>query len=488
MTAEVHRQHYNVTFALLSVAAVSYALLQSLVAPALLTIQHDLDTTTSGAAWILSAYLLAASVATPIAGRLGDMYGKKRVMVAVLIVLALGTVLAGLASSIGVMIVARVIQGVGGAIFPLAFGIIRDEFPPERVPQGIALISAILGIGGGLGIVLAGPILAHFSYHWLFWLPLFAIVVATVGIVWFVPESPVRTRGRIDPLGAVLLSAWLVALLLPISQGSSWGWTDPRTLVLFAAAAVLIPVWIWVEARSRAPVVDMHMMRLRGVWTTNLAALLLGFGMYSSFVLVPQFVELPTSTGFGFGASVTEAGIFMLPATLGMLLAGPVAGRLSITVGSKVPLLLGAAFSCMAFVMLAAAHDEDWQIYTAMLVMGIGIGFAFASMANLIVEAVPAFQTGIATGMNTIVRTIGGAVGSQVAAGIVTATLAASGLPTEEGFTIAFAASAAALAVSFLVSLAVPGRRPHLTKAEAETEAPRRKIATVRQGEARQWR
>ena len=179
MATDVHRQHYNVTFALLSVAAVSYALLQSLVAPALLTIQHDLDTTTAGAAWILSAYLLSASVATPIAGRLGDMLGKKRVMVVVLIVLAFGTVLAGLASSIGVMIVARVIQGAGGAIFPLAFGIIRDEFPPERVPHGIALISAILGIGGGLGIVLAGPILAHFTYHWLFWLPLFAIVVAT---------------------------------------------------------------------------------------------------------------------------------------------------------------------------------------------------------------------------------------------------------------------------------------------------------------------
>jgi MFS family permease len=203
-------------------------------------------------------------------------------------------------------------------------------------------------------------------------------------------------------------------------------------------------------------------------------------------VLVPQFVELPTSTGFGFGASVTEAGIFMVPATLGMLLAGPVAGRLSTTVGSKVPLLLGAAFSCAAFVMLAAAHDEHWQIYTAMLVMGIGIGFAFASMANLIVEAVPSEQTGIATGMNTIVRTIGGAVGSQVAAEIVTATLALSGLPTEEGFTIAFAASAAALAISFLVSLAVPGRRAHPRETEAET--PRRKIAPVRQGEARQWR
>jgi MFS family permease len=278
----------QVTFTLLAVGAVAYALLQSLVAPALLTIQEDLHTTTAGAAWILTAYLLSASVFTPIAGRLGEMYGKKRTMVVVLVVLGLGTLFAALATSIGVMIAARVIQGAGGAVFPLSFAIIRDEFPPRRVPHGIALISAILGIGGGLGIVLAGPIVEHFSYHWLFWFPLGAVTVATIGIVLFVPESPVKTRGRIDWLGAVLLGAWLVALLVSVSQGATWGWTSPRTLSLLAAAAVLIPVWLWAESRSRSPLVDMQMMRLRTVWTTNLAALVLGFGMFASFVLVPS--------------------------------------------------------------------------------------------------------------------------------------------------------------------------------------------------------
>ena len=165
-------------------------------------------------------------------------------MVVVLIVLAFGTLLAALATSIGVMILARVIQGAGGAVFPLSFAIIRDEFPPRRVPHGIALISAILGIGGGLGIVLAGPIIEHLDYHWLFWFPLGAVIIATVGIVVFVPESPVKTRGRIDSLGAVLLAAWLIALLVPVSQGSSWGWTSARTIGLFAIAVVLIPVWV----------------------------------------------------------------------------------------------------------------------------------------------------------------------------------------------------------------------------------------------------
>jgi EmrB/QacA subfamily drug resistance transporter len=458
VSSHVHapdRQHYNVTFALLAVAAVAYALLQSLVAPALLTIQHDLHTSTAGAAWILTGYLLSASVFTPIAGRLGDMFGKKRTLVIVLIVLAVGTAVAGVATSIGPMIVGRLIQGAGGAIFPLAFSIIRDEFPPQRVPHGIALISAILGVGGGLGIVLAGPITQHFSYHWLFWFPLIGVVIATVGIVVFVPESPIRAPGKIDWLGAFLLSAWLVTLLVGVSEGPTWGWGSARVLGLFAATPVLLAIWVWAESRIANPLVDMTMMRLRQVWTTNLSGFVFGFGMFSSFLLVPQFVELPASTGFGFGASVTQAGLFMLPTTAFMMLAGPISGRLSSTVGSRVPLVLGSLASSVAFVLLTVAHGSHWEIYLAMSVLGLGIGLAFASMANLIVESVRPDQTGVATGMNTIVRSIGGGVGGQVSAGIVASTLAA-GLPTEHGFTIAFAVSAGVLAVGFLVSLAVP--------------------------------
>jgi EmrB/QacA subfamily drug resistance transporter len=447
----------RVILAVLSLGGIAYALLQSLVVPALPEIQKALGTSESAVGWILTAFLLSASVATPIIGRLGDMYGKERLLMIVLLMLAFGTLISAVASSLWLMLAGRVIQGAGGGIFPLAFSIIRDEFPNERVPGAIGLVSSLLGIGGGAGVVFAGIISQSLSYHWLFWFPLIAVLIATAGIVAFVPESPIRTPGRVDPLGAVLLAGWLVAFLVPISQGPTWGWLSTRTLGLFAVAAVLFPVWIWAESRSDAPLVDMRMMRLRPVWTTNLAALVIGFGMFASFVLVPQFVELPRSTGFGFGASVTEAGLFMVPATVGMLLVGPASGRLSATVGSKVPLVLGAAVSCVAFVMLAAAHGSSWEIYVAMLVMGIGIGFAFGSMANLIIESVPAHQTGVATGMNTIVRSIGGAIGSQVSAGIVTATLASSGVPTERGFTIAFVVAAAALAIGVVVALRVPG-------------------------------
>jgi MFS family permease len=205
------------------------------------------------------------------------------------------------------------------------------------------------------------------------------------------------------------------------------------------------------------------------VWTTNLAALVFGFGMFSSFVLVPEFVEMPSLTGFGFAASVTEAGAFMLPATAAMLLAGPISGRLSSTVGSRVPLVAGSLVSSAAFAMLAFAHDQGWEILLAMFVMGTGIGLAFASMANLIVEAVEPHQTGVATGMNTIVRNVGGAVGSQVSAAIVTASVGLTGLPSERGFTLAFATCAAALAIGFAVALAVPRPAPAPARALPET-------------------
>jgi EmrB/QacA subfamily drug resistance transporter len=445
----------------LTVAGGAYALLQSLVVPALPALQVDLHTTPAGVTWIFTAYLLAASVATPIAGRVGDMFGKKRTLVVVLFGVSGGTFLAALATTLPVMIGARLIQGLGGAIFPLAFGIIRDEFPRERVAGGIALISGLLGIGAGLGIVLSGPILAHLDYHWLFWIP-FAVLAATaLATMIVIPESPVRAPGNVHWLGAVLLSSWLVCLLLAISEAPTWGWVSARTVGLLVAAIVLALAWVRVEARSRTPLVDMQMMRLRGVWTTNLAGFLIGFGMYSSFVLIPQLVQTPPSNGYGFGSSVTQAGLFLIPSTAMMLIAAPVAGRLAGRFGSKLPLVLGATVTMLAFVLLAAAHSAHWQIYAASLLLGIGVGFAFASMANLIVEAVRPDQTGVATGMNAVMRTIGGAIGGQVAASILSARLLADGIPDEQGYTLSFTIMAVALAASVVASLAVPKGTPH---------------------------
>jgi EmrB/QacA subfamily drug resistance transporter len=472
VTEPAERQHYGLTFAVLAVAGISYALLQSLVAPALPVIQRDIHTSTTAVTWVFTSFLLSASVATPIAGRLGDMFGKERTLLLVLLILAGGTLVSALAHSIALLVVGRVIQGTGGAIFPLAFGIIRDEFPAGRVASGIGFISALLGVGGGAGIVLAGPIVQHLSYHWLFWLPLIPTAISVVATHLFVPESPLKPGGRVSWLGAGLLSAWLVALLLGTSQGPTWGWGSPRVIGLFLAAALLLVAWIAAESRAPEPLVDMPMMRLRGVWTTNVAATLLGFGMYSSFITIPQFVEAPAGAGYGFHASVTQAGLFLVPSTAGMLAVSPLAGRIAHGVGSRVALMAGALLTMVCFGLLAAAHTQRWEIYLASVFLGAGIGLAFAAMANLIVEAVPPGQTGVATGMNTIMRTIGGAIGGQVAASIIAGTVEASGVPAERGFTIAFAISAVGLFVSFLSALAVP-RRP-VAPVTAREPAPAR--------------
>ncbi len=461
------RQHFKVTFAVLALAGASFSLLQSLVAPALATIEHDLHTDQTTGAWIITAYLLSASVSTPIAGRIGDIYGKKRTLVSALGLLALGTLVSALASSIGPMIAGRVIQGLGGAVFPLAFAIIRDEFPRERVTVAIASISALLGVGGGLGIVLAGPIVEQLGYHWLFWLPLVMVVVSAVGALVAIPESPIRAPGRINWWASLLLASWLVALLLGISEGPSWGWGSPQVVGLLAAALLLLVLWVVVEARSAQPLVDMRMMRLRGVWTTNLAALLFGFGMLGSFILIPALVQAPSSSGVGFDASVTEAGLFLVPSTAAMLVVSPLAGKLAMRTGSRLPLVLGSLTAAFAYTLLALMHSEPWQIYLGTLLMGTGIGLAFAAMANLIVEAVRPDQTGVASGMNTIMRTIGGAIGAQLSATILVAFAASDGLATNQGFTIAFIAPAVALLCAFGASLLVPRRRPAFSGAGA---------------------
>jgi MFS family permease len=453
------RQHYNVTFALLAIAAIGYALLQSLVAPALPDIQRDLHTSVSGVSWVLTAYLLSASIATPVIGRLGDMYGKTRLLVIVLVLLSVATVVSALATSLAVMLVGRIGQGAAGGIFPLAFGIIRDEFPRERVAGAVGIMSALAGFGGGAGVVLAGPIVAHLSYHYLFWLPLIPLVLATAAIHFFVPESPIRVGGRVDWVGAVLLGVGLAALLVAVSQAPVWHWLSAKTLGLLAIGIVVLVAWVWIETSTAQALVDMRMMRIRGVWTTNAVALLLGFGMYASFVVLPEFVETPSRAGYGFGASVTGAGLFLLPTTLAMLVAGSQTGRLERRFGSKPPLLAGAATTSAAYVLLAFARGERWEIYAAALLLGTGIGLAFASMVNLIIENVGPAETGIATGMNTVTRTVGGAFGGAATASVIAGTVGSTGYPSYHGYTAAFALCAVALALGVVVGLAIPQRR-----------------------------
>src|SRR2546423_5696369 len=320
--------------AVLSLGGIAYALLQSLVVPALPEIQASLHTSESAVGWILTAFLLSASVATPIIGRLGDIYGKERLLLIVLAMLAFGTLVSAVASSLWLMILGRVIQGAGAGIFPLAFSIIRDELPNERVPGAIGLVSSLLGVGGGAGVVFAGIVIDNLSYHWLFWFPL-AAIVATAYLTWrYIPESTVKTPAEVNYRAATLMTLGISGVLLAITETSTWGWGSPKTLGLLALGIVLIVAWVREELRSREPLVDMRMMAIRGVWTTNTVAFLIGVGMYSSFVLLPELVQGPASAG-GFGASVTVAGPFLLPSTIAIVIVGQVAGVLEPRIGSR---------------------------------------------------------------------------------------------------------------------------------------------------------
>ncbi len=448
--------HYAVTFAVLGTAALAFSLLQSLIIPAIPQLENTLHTSESGASWLLTAYLLSAAIATPILGRVGDILGKEKVIVAVLIALTVGSLISALATTLPVMLVGRVIQGAGGAVFPLAFGIIRDEFPAQRVAGAIGVMSAILGAGAGAGIVLAGPILVHLNYHWLFWIPMIMSATATVATFLFVPESPVRAPAGINWLGAFLMSAWLVTGLLAISYAPTWGWGSTSVIALIAATAILLVAWVISENRSDSPLVDMKMMRIPAVRSTNLVALLFGFGMFAMFITLPQFTETPTKAGYGFGASVTQSGLYLVPFAVAMVIVAPMTGRLSRAVGSKFVLVAGSLFAASSYLLLVLDHDHQWSIYSASGLLGIGIALGFASMANLIIEAVSTEQTGVATGMNTNIRNIGAALGSGIATSLIVSSLLPDGTPKEHGYVLAFAVSGLALAVAALAALDHP--------------------------------
>src|SRR3954452_18734605 len=446
----------RIILTVLSLGGISYALLQSLVVPALPQIQHSLHTTESAVGWVLTAYLLSASVATPIIGRLGDIYGKERLLMMVLAMLAFGTLISAVASSLWLMLLGRVIQGAGGGIFPLAFSIIRDEFPNERVPGAIGLVSALLGIGGGAGVVFAGLVIESLSYHWLFWFPLAAILV-TVYLTWrYIPESPVKTPAVINYRATALMTVGISTVLLAITETSTWGWGSPKTLGLLAAGFVVIAAWVREELRSRAPLVDMRMMAIRGVWTTNTVAFLIGVGMYSSFILLPELVQEPVSSG-GFDASVTLAGLYLLPATIAITVVGQMSGILERRIGSRGSLIGGAVFALASYALLVIDRSQPVEIFVAAGLLGVGIGLSFSAMANLIVQNVRQEQTGVATGMNAVTRTLGGAFGGQVAATLLAGSVAA-GVPSSSGFTLSFLMCLIAVLGALGFAVAVPKR------------------------------
>jgi EmrB/QacA subfamily drug resistance transporter len=465
------RQHYNVTLAALTFAGIAFALQQTMIIPALPTLQRELDTTTTWVTWLLTGFLLSASVATPLLGKLGDQHGKERLLLISLGIFFLGCVGAIFAQSIWMLIGFRILQGAGGAVFPLSFAIIKDEFPEEKVGIGVGVVSSVFAVGGGLGLVLSGVIVDNLSWRWIFVVGAFAVGIAAVLVHFFVPESPVKTPSRLDVPGALLFSGGLLSLLLALTEGNNWGWGSARIVALLVGAVLLLLAWGIVELRVPEPMVDMRMLARRPVLFSNLTGLIAGFAMFGSFVLIPNFVETPRGlpdalarvVEYGFGASTTTAGLYLLPGAVTGFASGPLAGVLGRRYGSKWPMALGMAMAAIALAMFALWHDHPWQIVLGMVVLGGGVPFTFAAMAKVIVDSVRPTETGIATGMNTVMRTVGGVIGGQVGAAILTAnTIGRTNVPAESAFVAAFWIGAAAALIAVFVALLVTPRRPRL--------------------------
>jgi MFS family permease len=457
----------RLTFVVLSLAVTAFLLIQVMVLPVLANIESAFHTSESVVTWTLTGYLLSASVFTPIMGRIGDAYGKRRLLVISLACLAIGSVVAASAATISVLIVGRVLQGVGGGILPLSFGIVRDTLPPELVAHSIAALTTVSALGTSIGTIIAGPIVTYLGLSWLFWVPAILTGAAAVAAEFLIPESPVRASRGISVLPGILLSGWLVAFLLALSQAPEWGWASARVLGLTAAAAVLAYAWVRAELHARTPLVDMRMMRIPAVWSANLTALLLGLAFYASIGFIPRLLEAPTSTGYGLGVSITQASLITLPFGVVVFVIGQFTTPLTHRFGARPLIVIGSMLAGLAMLLVALAHGHVWEMVAWNALLGLALGVSFPSLAAMVVAAVPPEQTGVASGMNANIRTVGGSIGSALMATIL---LEVSG---ERGWVIGFVVLGAGFVASAGAGLLIPaGGRPARAPGEVNAALP----------------
>lgn len=465
--------------AITAVCGVLVALTQTLLVPVLPEIQADLGSSTSGTQWLLTSTLLVAAIAVPTFGRLGDLYGKRLMLMVSVGALVVGSLICALAGdSLEVMIVGRAITGASAAAIPLGISLIGTVLPAHRAGTGIALVSATLGVGGALGLPLAALVAQNADYHVLFWICVAGGVAALGGIRWAVSADPARTgSGRIDLPGTALLSVVLVCLLLPLSQASSWGWGDPRTLGLLVVSAVALMVFIAVERRTASPLVDVVSNARPALLLTNIASICVGFALFAMLIGTATYVQAPEATGYGFGSSVLAAGLAMAPSGIMMLLFAPVSAKMSLRYGPKITLAVGATIVALGFVFRITVIDQFWQIVVGTTIVGIGTGIAYAAMPSMILLGARKSELAAANGLNALARTVGSSLASAVGGSILAAqtiNLAGFDLPSLGAYRTLFAICAGAALLGAAISLLVP-----TDQGEAEISASSGKPSTT---------
>jgi MFS family permease len=450
--------------AVLAIAGLSSSFMFTLVVPIQAKLPQLLGASRDDTAWVVTATLLAAAICTPISGRLGDMYGKRRILLALVAVMILGSVIAGLSSGLVGVIIGRTLQGAIVGVVPLGISILRDVLHENRVDAAIALISATLGVGGAIGLPLSAIITQYADWHLLFWLAagLGAIVFALV--LWIVPVSVLRTAGRFDYLGAAGLTIGLLGVMLAISRGNEWGWASAPVLACGLGGIAVLLAWGWYELRTRDPLLDLRVAGRRPVLLTNLASVAMGFSLFASNVLYPQILELPVAVGAGFGLSLLASSLVVMPSGLVMMLLSPVSGRIAHRIGPRILLLLGALALVAAYAYTLIWHSEVWQLVVANILIGVGIGFGYASMPMLIMRSVPPTETGASNGLNALFRSLGTSTAAAVVAAVLATFATEQGgvqVPTPWAFQLSFILGGIAAVVAFGVGLFIPrGRAP----------------------------
>ncbi|WP_406115358.1 MFS transporter [Kitasatospora purpeofusca] len=436
------------------------AIMQTLVTPLIGELPKILDTSPSNASWVITATLLSAAVFVPISGRLGDLFGKRRMLLACCAPLLLGSVICALTSSVLPMIAGRGLQGMGMGVVPLGISLLRDVLPPERLGSAIALVSASMGIGGGLGLPISAAVAQYASWRALFWGAAVLTVAVAVMIRFLVPAPTTRPAGgHFDAVGAIGLGAGLVCLLLPVSKGGDWGWTDGTTLGLFTAAVVLLLGWGAWELRLAEPLVDLRVTARPRVLLTNVASVLVGFGMYAQALIVPQLLQLPAATGYGLGQSMLAMGLWMAPSGLMMMVVSPFGGRLSAARGPKFTLVAGALAISAGYGLSMLLIGSTWGVLVVTLICNAGVGLAYGAMPALIMSAVPLSETASANSFNSLMRSLGTSVSAAVVGvvlGQLTITVGGHVLPSETGFRVGLLIGCGVALAAAAVAATVP--------------------------------
>ncbi|MGW0712363.1 MFS transporter [Streptomyces sp. NPDC002643] len=443
----------------LAFAGIVVAVMQTLLVPVIKDLPHLLDTTPGNATWVLTSTLLSGAVATPIMGRLGDLHSKRRMLLVSLAVMVVGALISGFTSELIPMILGRTLQGFAMGAIPLGIGLMRDELPRERLASAMALMSSSIGVGGGLALPLAALVAQNTDWHALFFGAAGLGALSIVLILVAVPETKTRAAGSFDLLGALGLSLGLVLFLLPITKGSDWGWTSATTLGMFAASALVLLLWGVLELRLPAPLVDLRTTARREVLLTNLASIMVGVSFYVVSLVLPQLLQLPTSTGYGLGQSMVVAGLCVAPLGLTMMFTAPVYARISAKYGPRSTLLIGLLIIAIGYGAGLGLMSAAWQTVVISILLGTGIGLAYSSLPALIVGAVDPSETGAANGLNTLMRSIGTSVSSAVI-GMVLANTAhhvdGVAIPTMHGFRVSFLIATTAVAVGLALAFFLP--------------------------------